>query len=124
MNVVEALLPYRNATNIFLQISKKFSYFKILINLRTCITYNENIASFNVLHKPFIRIYQLFSFWILAYKYKTRLEAKPVVSSIPFLLSLEFGKKTGFCLSGSQLDFLASFKGGGMWLRVLLPTLL
>jgi hypothetical protein len=57
MDVVEALLPYRNATNIFLQISKKFSYFKILINLRTYITYNENIASFNVLHKPFIRIY-------------------------------------------------------------------
>jgi hypothetical protein len=98
MDVVEALFPYRNATNIFLQISKKFSYFKILINLRTYITYNENIASFNVLHKPSIRIYQLFSCWILAYE--TRLEAKPVVSSIPFLLSLEFGKKTGFCLSG------------------------
>jgi hypothetical protein len=39
----EALLPYRNATNIFLQISKNVSYFKILINLRTYITYNENI---------------------------------------------------------------------------------
>jgi hypothetical protein len=99
MDVVEALLPYRNATNIFLQISKKFSYFKILINVRTYITYNENIASFNMLQKPFIRIYKLFSCWILAYE--MRLEAKPVVSSIPFLLSLEFGKKTGFCLSGS-----------------------
>jgi hypothetical protein len=64
MDVGEALLPYRNATNIFLQISKRFSYFKILINLRTYITYNENIASFNVSHKPFIRIYQLFSRWI------------------------------------------------------------
>jgi hypothetical protein len=52
MDVVEALLPYRNATNIFLQISKKCSYFKILINLRTYITYNENIASLNVLYKP------------------------------------------------------------------------
>jgi hypothetical protein len=100
MDAVEALLPYRNATNIFLQISKKKnSYFKILINLRTYITYNENIASFIVLHKPFIRIYQLFSCWILGYE--TCLEAKPVVSSIPFLLSLEFGKKTGLCLSGS-----------------------
>jgi hypothetical protein len=99
MNVVEALLPYRNATNIFLQIAKNVSYFKILINLRTYITYNENIASFNVLHRPFIRIYKLFSCWILAYE--TCLEAKPVVSSIPFLLSLESGKKTGFCLSGS-----------------------
>jgi hypothetical protein len=99
MDAVEALLPYRNATNIFLQISKKFSYFKILINLRTYITYNENITSFNVLHKPFIRIYQLFSCWILAYK--MCLEAKRVVVSIPFLLSLEFVKKTGFCLSGS-----------------------
>jgi hypothetical protein len=98
MDVVEALLPYRNATNIFMQISKKISYFKILINLRTY-TYNENIDNFNVLHKPLIRIYQLFSCWILAYE--TRLEAKPVVSSIPVLLSLEFGKKTGFCLSGS-----------------------
>jgi hypothetical protein len=99
MDVVEALLPYRNATNIFLQISKNVSYFKILINLRTYITYNEDIASFNVLHKPFIRIYQLFSCWILAYE--KCLEAKPVVASIPFLLSFEFGKKTGFCLSGS-----------------------
>jgi hypothetical protein len=99
MDVGEALLPYRKATNIFLQISKKLSYFKILINLRTYITYNENIASFNVLHKPFIRIYQLFLCWILAYE--MRLEAKPLVASIPFLLSLEFGKKTGFCLSGS-----------------------
>jgi hypothetical protein len=99
IDAVEALLPYRNATNIFLQTSKKFSYFKILIKLRTYITYNENITSFNVLHKPFIRIYQLFSCWILAYE--TRLEAKPVVVSILFLLSLEFGKKVCFCLSGS-----------------------
>jgi hypothetical protein len=97
MDVEEALLLYRNATKIFLQISKNCSNFKILINLRTYITYNENIASFNVLHKPFIMIYQLFSCWILAYE--TRLEAKPVV------------------------DSLASFKGGGMWLRLLLPTL-
>jgi hypothetical protein len=81
MDVGEALLPYRNATNIFLQISKKISYLKILINLRTYITYNENIVSFNVLHKPFIRIYQLFSSWILAYE--TRLEAKPVVLPSP-----------------------------------------
>jgi hypothetical protein len=57
--------------------------------MRTYITYIENIASFNVLRKPFIRKYQLFSCWILAYE--TRLEAKPVVASIPFLLSLEFG---------------------------------
>jgi hypothetical protein len=78
MDVGEALLPYRNATNIFLQISKKFVYFKILINLRTYITY---IASFNVLHKQFIRIYRLFSCWILAYE--TRLEAKPVVLPSP-----------------------------------------
>jgi hypothetical protein len=54
MDVGEALLPYRNAINIFLKISKKISYFKILINLRTY------IASFNVLHKPFIRIYVIF----------------------------------------------------------------
>jgi hypothetical protein len=101
---VEALFPYRNATNIFLQISKKISYLKILINLRTYITYNKNIASFNALHKPFIRIYQLFSCWMLAYE--TRLEAEPVVASIPFLLSLEFGKKTGFCLSGSCIPLL------------------
>jgi hypothetical protein len=66
MDVGEALLPYGNATNIFLQISRNFSYFKILINLRTYITYNENNASFNVLHKQFIRKYQLFSCWILA----------------------------------------------------------
>jgi hypothetical protein len=37
-----------SSANIFLQISKQFSYFKILINLRTYITYDENIASFNV----------------------------------------------------------------------------
>jgi hypothetical protein len=105
MDVVEALLPYRNATNIFLQISKNVLYFKILINLRTYITYNENIASFNVLHKPFIRIYKLFSCWILTYK--TRLEAKPVVSSIPFLLSLEFGKKLAFvCQVASLIPLL------------------
>jgi hypothetical protein len=61
MDGVEALLPYRNPTNIFMQISKKVSYFKILIHLRTCITCNGNIASFDVLHKPFIRIGQLFS---------------------------------------------------------------
>jgi hypothetical protein len=58
-------------------------HFKILIDLRAYITCNENIASSNVLHKPFIRIDQLFSSWTLAYE--TRLEAKPVVASIPFL---------------------------------------
>jgi hypothetical protein len=98
MDVVEALLPYRNTTNIFLQISKKISYFKILINLRTYITYNENIASL-MYYIDHLSGYQLFSCWILAYE--TRLEAKPVVSSIPFLLSLESGKKPCFCLSGS-----------------------
>jgi hypothetical protein len=91
--------PTEMQPTYFCKFQKKISYLKILINLRTYITYNENIASFNVLHKPFIRIYQLFSCWKLAYE--TRLEAKPVVASIPFLLSLEFGKKTGFRLSGS-----------------------
>jgi hypothetical protein len=46
MDAVEALLPYRNATNIFVPIfdfEKKMSYFKILTNLRTYITHNENI---------------------------------------------------------------------------------
>jgi hypothetical protein len=57
MDVVEALLPYRNATKIFLLISKK-CFILQNINLRT---YIENIASFNVLHKPFIRIDELFS---------------------------------------------------------------
>jgi hypothetical protein len=69
------------------------------INLRTYITHNENIASCNVLHQPFIRIYQLFSYWILAYE--MHLEAKCVVSSIPSLLSIEFANKTGFCLPDS-----------------------
>jgi hypothetical protein len=61
--VAGALLPFRNATKIFQAIfhfEKNISCIKILINLRTYSTYNENIASFNVLHKPFIRIYQLF----------------------------------------------------------------
>jgi hypothetical protein len=51
-----AVLPYGNATKIFLPIfyfEKNISFFKILINLRTYITYNESIDSFNVLHKPF-----------------------------------------------------------------------
>jgi hypothetical protein len=39
---------------------KNISYFQILINPRPYITHNENIASFNVLHKPFIRIYVIF----------------------------------------------------------------
>jgi hypothetical protein len=59
---IASLLPYRNSTkNISanIQFRKNISYFKILIILRTYITYNENIASFNVLHKPFIRICQL-----------------------------------------------------------------
>jgi hypothetical protein len=60
MDVVEALLAYKNATTYFRKFKKKSSYFKILINLRTYITYNENIASFKVLHKAFIRVYQLF----------------------------------------------------------------
>jgi hypothetical protein len=45
----------------FCKFQKNVSYLKILTNLRTYITYNENIASFNVLHKPFIRIDELFS---------------------------------------------------------------
>jgi hypothetical protein len=60
---IASLLHYRNATKIFPPIfyfKKIFHTSKILINLRTYITYNENIASFNVLNKPFIRIYQLF----------------------------------------------------------------
>jgi hypothetical protein len=85
--------PIEMQPTYFCKFQKTFSYFKILINLGTYITYNENIAGFNVLHKQFIRIYQLFSCWILAYE--TRLEENPVV------LPLEFGKKTCFCLSGS-----------------------
>jgi hypothetical protein len=96
MDAVKALLPYRNATCANF---KKIFILQNINYLRTYITYNENISGFNVLHKPFIRIYQLFSCWILAYE--TRLETKPVVASIPFLLSLKFGKKTCFCLRGS-----------------------
>jgi hypothetical protein len=51
MDVVETLLPYRNATKTFLPI---FDLEKILISLRTYITYNENIASFNVLNMSVI----------------------------------------------------------------------
>jgi hypothetical protein len=69
------------APQYFSKFQKIFSYFKILINLSTYITYNENIASFIVLHKPFIRIYQLFSCWILVYE--TRLEARPLVLASP-----------------------------------------
>jgi hypothetical protein len=47
MDVGEALLPYRNATNIFLKISNTFSYFKILINKAVfetpCITSGSHI---------------------------------------------------------------------------------
>jgi hypothetical protein len=49
MDVVESLLPYRNATKILLLIfdsEKNISYFKVLINLRTYIKCNENIAEF------------------------------------------------------------------------------
>jgi hypothetical protein len=107
MDVGETLLPYRNSTSIFQQISKKFSYFKILINLRTYkyITYNENIASFNVLHNTFIRIYQLFSCWILAYE--TRLEAKPVVLPSPSFFPQSLGRKLAFvCQVASWIPLL------------------
>jgi hypothetical protein len=75
MDVVEALLPYRNATNIFLQISKKFSYFKILIKLRTYITYNENNANFNVLHKPLSGYTSYFhaGYWLMKRAWKQNL---------------------------------------------------
>jgi hypothetical protein len=51
MDMVEALLSYRNSTKTFLPIlnlEKKYFILQILINLRIYITYNENIASFNV----------------------------------------------------------------------------
>jgi hypothetical protein len=99
MDAVEALLPYRNATNIFLQISEKISYFKILINLRTYLTYIENIASFNVLHRPFIRIYELFSCWILAYE--TRLEAKTCSGFHPLPSFLGVWEENWVSLSGN-----------------------
>jgi hypothetical protein len=52
MDVVEALLPC---------LKMKPKYFcQFSISLRTYIAYNENIASFNVLHKIVIRIYKLF----------------------------------------------------------------
>jgi hypothetical protein len=48
MDVVEVSLPYRNATKIFMSIFDFEKYFilQILINQRTYITHNENIASF------------------------------------------------------------------------------
>jgi hypothetical protein len=101
------MFPYRNATNIFLPIfdlKKNISYFKILMNLRTYITHNENIASFNVLHEPFIMIYQLFWYWILAYE--TRLEANFAVPSTPILCSLENVGKTGFYLPGTWIPLI------------------
>jgi hypothetical protein len=58
---IPSLLPYKNATTIFLPVFDfEKIYIKILVDLRIYTTYNENIASFNVLHKPFMRIYQLF----------------------------------------------------------------
>jgi hypothetical protein len=54
MDVVEALLHYKNATKIFLPIfdfEKNISYLKKLITLRT---YNENTASFNVFNMSVI----------------------------------------------------------------------
>jgi hypothetical protein len=55
---IASLLPYRKATKIFLPISilKEYFILQIVISLRTYITYSENIASFNVLHRPFIRM--------------------------------------------------------------------
>jgi hypothetical protein len=56
-DVVEALLPHRNATETFLSIflsRKNIPYFKILINVRTYNTYNENIVSFNALNMSVI----------------------------------------------------------------------
>jgi hypothetical protein len=75
MDAVEALLPYRNATNIFLKISKKLSYFKILINLRTYITYNENIASFNVLNSHLSGYISYFhaGYWLMKRTWKQNL---------------------------------------------------
>jgi hypothetical protein len=171
MDVMEALLPYRNATKICLPI---FDLEKIIINLRTYITndfrnklifygeellaprlapkledhplsfvrgclfnifaatlhcwrsflhpqpefrhvvvtgippitHNENIATFDVLHKPFIRMCQLFGYWIVAYE--TRLEAKRVASSTPILLSLEIVGKPDSCLPGSWIPLPVS----------------
>jgi hypothetical protein len=51
------------------------------MNLRIYITHKENIASFNVLHKLFFRIYQLFLYLILAYE--MCFETKDVVCSTP-----------------------------------------
>jgi hypothetical protein len=83
-------------------ISKKnISDFKILLQLRTCITH---IASFNALHKRFMKVYLLFPFWILAYE--TRLEATRVVSSTSFLLSFEFEITTGLYLLAIRTPLL------------------
>jgi hypothetical protein len=57
MDVVEALLLYRNANknnSANFRARKNISYFKILINQRTHITYNENIACFNVFNMSVI----------------------------------------------------------------------
>jgi hypothetical protein len=50
--------PIEMQTKHFCQfsISKNISYFKTIINLRTYITYNENIATFNVFNMPVIVI--------------------------------------------------------------------
>jgi hypothetical protein len=57
MDVVKALLPYQpKQPKCFASFRsrKNISYFKILINLRTYITYNENIANFNVFNMSVI----------------------------------------------------------------------
>jgi hypothetical protein len=59
MDVAEALVPYNQNISSNFRFRKNISYFKRLLSLRTYITYNENIASFNVLHKPFIMLHQL-----------------------------------------------------------------
>jgi hypothetical protein len=109
-DVVEASLPYTNATNIFLQISKNISYFKILINLRTYITYIENIASFNVLHKPVFRIDVIFFQYAGNFKIK-RARKQEVVC---------FNYHSGFLrisAATARLPYMRSHIPYGMWPR-------
>jgi hypothetical protein len=101
----------------FCKLKKNVSYFKIFINLRTYVTYNENIDSCNVLHKPFIRINQLFSSNMQGTALPWRTTDNIAGSSA--VITLRFKK-----LIYGNLAVFADCSTYGMWYTEVFPALL
>jgi hypothetical protein len=104
MDVVEALLPYRNATKAFLPIFDPEKYFLLEnINQRTYITYNEMLLALMCL------ICQLVFYWLGGPPLQSRLHLFILICSQVSVVIFLFFSRYSTCFVLRNYTFMTMF---------------